>query len=809
MERYICIHGHFYQPPRENPWLEAIELQDSAHPYHDWNERITAQCYAPNAASRILDGEERIQRIVNNYARISFNFGPTLLSWLESKAPAVYGAVLAADRESARRFSGHGSAMAQPYNHMILPLASARDKLTQVRWGMRDFERRFGRLPEGMWLPETAVDVATLEVLAQAGIRFTLLAPSQARRARRIGGRAWRDEHDGAIDPSRAYELRLPSGRRIQIVFYDGPISRAVAFERLLGRGEDLAHRLLGAFSESRPWPQLAHIATDGETYGHHHRHGEMALAYALEYIESNGLARLTNYGEYLERHPPDYQVEIHENSSWSCVHGVERWRADCGCNSGGHPGWRQGWRGPLREAFDWLRDEIAGPFEEAAGRLLLDPWLARDDYIEVVLDRSPSSRRNFLARHATRALDAQEEIEAWKLLELQRHAMLMYTSCGWFFDELSGLETVQVLQYASRALQLAEEALGHSLEEPFLERLDRARSNIAGQEGGRRVYDKLVRPAAADHLKVGGHYGISSLFRKYDDPATVYCYTVTRRDYRSLQAGEARLALGRAEVASRVTGEAREVSFGVLHWGQHNLSGGVREAQGDEAYGAMAEEVSATFSGGELSELVRLFDEHFGISSYSVRSLFKDEQRSILDEILRSSVEEAESAYRQIYEHRVPMLRVLTALGVPLPRAFRAAAEVVLNAYLRTALESAPLDHVRIASLMDQAQLEGVPLDYETLGFALTRTIEVLAAGPLASVEEIDELDAAVKLARALPFEVRLWQAQNRYHEARERHLAQRQEEARRGDEQARAWIARFDELGGRLGFRPTEAAP
>jgi alpha-amylase/alpha-mannosidase (GH57 family) len=351
MERFICIHGHFYQPPRENPWLEAIELQDSAHPYHDWNERITAECYAPNAASRILDGEDRIQSIVNNYSRISFNFGPTLLSWLESKAEGVYRAVLAADRESARLFSGHGSALAQPYNHMILPLASARDKLTQVRWGVRDFEWRFGRVPEGMWLPETAVDLPTLEALARAGIRFTILAPSQARRTRKIGGRAWRDEH-GSVDPSRAYELRLPSGRRIQVLFYDGPISSAVAFERLLRRGDDLAHRLVGAFSDSRPWNQLVHIATDGETYGHHHRHGDMALAYALEYIESRGLARLTNYGEYLERHPPDHQVEIHENSSWSCASRHREMAVRLRLQHRFHPGWNQAWRGPLREAL-------------------------------------------------------------------------------------------------------------------------------------------------------------------------------------------------------------------------------------------------------------------------------------------------------------------------------------------------------------------------------------------------------------------------------------------------------------------------
>src|SRR5512147_3234266 len=330
MDRYICIHAHFYQPPRENPWLEAVEMQDSAYPYHDWNERITAECYAPNAASRILDHEGRIVKITNNYARISFNFGPTLLSWMEQNAHRTYEAILDADAISRETFSGHGSAIAQAYNHMILPLATRRDKHTQVLWGIRDFQHRFQRDPEGMWLPETAVDIETLEVLADLGIKFTILAPHQAKQMRKLrashgpqaqpdgqgkssaagsaeaksgtdGGRAsqWHVVEGAKIDPTRAYVCPLPSGRSINLFFYDGPISRAVAFERLLANGEGFAARLLNGFYENRKWPQLMHIATDGETYGHHHAHGDMALSYALEHIESTKLAKITNYGEY------------------------------------------------------------------------------------------------------------------------------------------------------------------------------------------------------------------------------------------------------------------------------------------------------------------------------------------------------------------------------------------------------------------------------------------------------------------------------------------------------------------------------
>ncbi|HKG22327.1 MAG TPA: DUF3536 domain-containing protein, partial [Blastocatellia bacterium] len=362
MSRHICIHGHFYQPPRENPWLEEVELQDSSFPYHDWNQRITAECYAPNAASRILDKSGRLTDIVNNYSKISFNFGPTLLSWMERHAPAVHRTILDADGESRESFSGHGSALAQVYNHVIMPLASPRDKRTQVVWGIRDFEYRFGRKPEGMWLAETAVDIETLETLAQNGIRFTILAPRQAARVRSPGKR-WRDVSGGRVDPKQPYRYNLPSGKSIDLFFYDGPISQDVAFNNLLASGERFAGRLLRAFTGTHGQNQLVHIATDGETYGHHHRHGDMALAYCIRHIESNNLAKVTVYGEYLEKFPPAQEVEILENTSWSCAHGVERWRQNCGCSTG-REGWTQAWRSPLRQALDWLRDGLEAVYE-------------------------------------------------------------------------------------------------------------------------------------------------------------------------------------------------------------------------------------------------------------------------------------------------------------------------------------------------------------------------------------------------------------------------------------------------------------
>jgi alpha-amylase/alpha-mannosidase (GH57 family) len=765
MERYICVHAHFYQPPRENPWLEAIELQDSAYPYHDWNERITAECYATNAASRILDEEGWIIEMVNNYGNISFNFGPTLLAWMEVHAPDVYQAVLEADQQSKERFSGHGSALAQAYNHMILPLANRRDKYTQIFWGIRDFEKRFGRYPEGMWLPETAVDLECLDILAELGIRFTILAPHQAARVRSLGGDVWEDVSGANIDPTTTYSLSLESGRTIAIFFYDGPISRAVAFEKLLSKGELFAQRLMGGFSDTRSWPQLVHIATDGETYGHHHIHGDMALAYALQYIESNHLANLTNYGEFLERHPPSHKVEIFDNSSWSCVHGVERWQSSCGCNSGGNPEWNQEWRAPLREALDWLRDTLTPIYEERASELLKDPWRARNDYIQLIHDRSTPSLENFFEEQATRDLAPSEKVDALKLLELQRHAMLMYTSCGWFFDELSGIETVQVIQYAGRALQLARELFTSDLEPHFLELLARAKSNIAEHGDGQLIYEKFVKPGALDLEKVSAHYAVSSLFEDYGEEVRVFCYRAEQEDYHIKETGKASLALGRTKLTSEITGESARFCFGVLHWGDHNFSCCVMACKPDAPLEPIVEVISEVFTTADFTETIRLLEEHFGPSIYSLRSLFRDAKRRILDIVLESALADAEASYRQLYEYNTPLLRYVTSLGDPPPDFLHYAAKSFLNLSLRRAFEIEELDLEHIENLLEETRLAGVSIDAATLEMIIRRRIERLGEPLAAGIDDPaipQQLDAVITLMGSLPFKVNTRKVQN-----------------------------------------------
>jgi alpha-amylase/alpha-mannosidase (GH57 family) len=806
MERYVCIHGHFYQPPRENPWLEAIELQDSAYPYHDWNERIAAECYAPNTISRLLDGKGRIFKLPNNYARISFNFGPTLLAWLEAKAPETYHAILAADRLSQKTFSGHGSALGQAYNHLIMPLASRRDKYTQVFWGIRDFEHRFGRFPEGMWLPETAVDLETLEIMAELGVLFTILAPHQASRVRRIGQDEWLEVSDSRIDPTMAYELSLPGGKKINLFFYDGPISRAVAFEDLLERGENLAQRLVGAFSQERDRPQLVHIAADGETYGHHHSHGDMALAYALEYIDSKKLARLTNYGEYLEKYPPTFEVEILENTSWSCGHGVERWWKDCGCNSGRHPGWSQGWRTPLREALDWLRDTLASLYQEKAGPLLQDPWAARNDYIRVILDRAPENMEQFLKQHASRQLSDPEKVTALKLLEAQRHAMLMYTSCGWFFDDLSGLETVQVIQYAGRAIQLAREVFEVEIEADFLERLEQAKSNLPEHQDGRGLYEKFVKPAMVDLLEVGAHYAISLLFEDYAQRDRIFCYLIDQEDHRHAEIGKAKLEVGRIQVASEITCKAADISFAVLHLGDHNLCAGVREFQGDEPYAAMVWEITEAFSWADFLETIRRIGEHFGACFYSIRSLFRDEQRKVLKQLMEPEQEVVRTAYRQIYNQHLSLMHFLTEVGIPMPKAFRVTADYVLNLNLRQALEAAELDLDYIQGLLKEAQALQVELDAADMEFAWRKTLERLAdrfrENP-AELASLKQLEAAASLAEDLPFAVNLWKPQNIYYEILQTRYPEQRKKARKGFQEAQTWVEHFLALGDMLSVR------
>ncbi|KIH78065.1 Glycosyl hydrolase family 57 [Geoalkalibacter ferrihydriticus] len=798
-QRFVCIHGHFYQPPRENPWLEDVELQDSAYPFHDWNDRITTECYQTNAAARILDQQNLIIDIANNYEKTSFNFGPTLLSWLEKHRPETYQAIIDSDLSSRARFGGHGAALAQAYNHMIMPLANLRDKRTQTRWGAHDFEARFGRKPEGMWLPETAVDVETLEILAEEGIAFTILAPHQAKAVRRLGDKEWQRLGDVAIDTRCAYRCNLPSGRSIALFFYNGAVSQEIAFSDLLENGEKFSHRMVGTFSE-RKHAELSHIATDGETYGHHHRYGEMALAYCLRDIEKHQLARITIYAEFLSLHPPSQEVQIFENSSWSCAHGVERWRADCGCRINPERNWQQKWRRPLRAALDWLRDRLALLFEREMRSFNSDPWTVRDTYIEVLLDRNEEHVKNFLQKTCARPLTAEEETRLLRLLEMQRHAMLMYTSCGWFFDEVSGIETVQILAYASRAIQLAEESCDAKLEAEFLEWLERVPSNIEKYRHGAQIYRLLVLPTRLDLRRVAAHHAIASEFEGNHRTHQIYSYEAHNLTYNQLRAGRILLATGHTRVRSHITWNQADFSFAVLHFGDHNLNAGVHEFKSKDAFTAMQRELQTAFERSNLAEVIRLMDRHFAPSTYSLLHLFKDEQRKVLNLILQKPLEEINQTYQAIYDNQFALLRFLRDIGAPAPQALVAPAECVVSARLHRLFSSPDVDPCALKAIVNEAERLTLALDDETLGFAagrqISRQMDKLAHAPrnLAFLITINE---TLELLNQLPISLDLWRAQNGYYAICNQLCPSIQKSLLAGESGLTEWFEQFRKLG------------
>jgi alpha-amylase/alpha-mannosidase (GH57 family) len=793
-QKYICIHGHFYQPPRENAWLEIIEIQDSAHPYHDWNERVSAECYAPNAASRILDKPDGvIKNITNNYERISFNFGPTLLSWMEHNDKETYNAILEGDQLSMNRFGGHGSALAQVFNHMILPLANRRDKETQVIWGIRDFEYRFKRKPEGMWLAETAVDTESLEVLAEQGILFTVLAPRQAHAVRRVGEEHWHH----SVNTRQAYWCNLPSGKRIALFFYDGDISQGVAFNGLLFDGKRFAEKLMEGFDESNDSPQLVHIATDGESYGHHHRKGDMALAFCLEHIDQQPDVNLTNYAQFLAMFPPDHEVQINENSSWSCVHGVERWRSNCGCNSG-KPGYTQTWRGPLRESLDWLRDSLIEIFETEGQKLFADPWAARNEYIRVILKRNDVNLRSFLDEYAVIDVEVNK---ALRLLEMQRHAMLMYTSCGWFFDELSGIETVQVIQYACRAVQLSKQLTDRVLEGEFLNRLKMAPSNEPAYKDGAGVYKKLVLPSKTNLSRVGMHYAVSSIFEEEPENLPLFNYQATNEFFVKKEAGEQKLVIGITKVRSLVTRSEKRFAFAVIYLGKHDLIGNLSLNIELDKFSGMQFRMIDAFEDGRLGDVITIMQTYFGPEKYSIWYLFKEQKREILDRIAHQGLHDLETSLRRTYNRDYPLVNALSNNDIPIPNAYKTTFEYILNADL---IKCFGPDRINIKSLERVAaemkrwslRIEDPKSVERNAGESIYHELRRIAA-ERENVKRIQRLNRLFPILENFKLEPEFYRSQNLYFEiSLENH-------DRQPGEISEEWIEQFLILGDNLGVK------
>ncbi|MDR1993480.1 MAG: DUF3536 domain-containing protein [Nitrososphaerota archaeon] len=804
----ICIHGHFYQPPRENPWLEDVEYQDSAQPYHDWNDRITAECYAPNAVSRVMDSEWRIIGLINNYSRISFNFGPTLLYWMVKHKPQVYQSILDADKESMTNFSGHGSAIAQIYNHMIMPLANRRDKETQVKWAICDFELRFGRFPEGMWLPETAVDIESLEVLAEHSINFTILSPHQASKIRKIGEENWLDVSNSKIDPRYPYLCRLPSGKSITLFFFDKQAATDISFGHLLENGEAFANRLIDALTTKTNEPLIESVASDGELYGHHHPHGDMTLAYCIYHIVSTETAKLTNYGEFLEKHPPLYEVQIIENTSWSCSHGVERWRNDCGDNMG-KAGWHQTWRKPLRAAMDWLRDTLIPHFEQDAAQYLTNPWSSRNDYITIVLNRSRENIEAFLTTHSKRLLTETEKRRVIKLLEMQRHTMLMYTSCGWFFDEISGIETVQVMMYAARVMQLADELFALNLEAKYIQILEDAPSNISEFGNGAKIYGLFVKPSVVDFAKISAQNTMRELFTETIVASGISkmadsCFSIQMENVTTRDDGKFRLNLNRSTVFSSTTLDEQTFDCAAIWLGDHNVTCGVQSGLSTKQFFSLSEQLIEFFEKGQINEIIVALSKEFG-QNYSLKDLFRDDQRRILDYIVASGSKKAKELNDIIYHDNSALLRFMKEIRILPPKPLQLAAEVVLNMDIEQMLSAQTLDLEKLEKLIDDSKNLAVTFDSQLLSFQASKTIteefNKLANTPQ-NLKTLTNIILLIQIIHKLPLQLELWQSQNiAYKIAQNQYQTLKTKE----DPTAQAWIAAFTTLCELIGIRLT----
>jgi len=769
---YLTIHGHFYQPPRENPWLEAIEVQPSAYPCRDWNERVSLECYTPNASAKIVTHDNRIMDIVNNYSYISFNFGPTLLSWLEKFSPYSYSRIIQADIDSVSAHNGHGNAIAQVYNHIIMPLANKNDKYTQVLWGIRDFQKRFGRNPEGMWLAETACDDETLEVLVKCGIKFTILSPFQAKRVRRIGSNDWQDAGWGNIDPARAYRYYLKSDRskHIDLFFYDGAISKSAAFDNLLTDGNKFIERLKEGISAQRDYNQLVNIATDGESYGHHTKFGDMALAYVLKARAKDEGFIMTNYANYLELEPPVFEADIKDVSSWSCSHGVSRWADNCGCSTGAAPGWNQKWRRPLRDALDYLRDELIKIFEEHGSKYFKDIWKARNDYIDVILDRNKSSVKAFLTKHQKYRLNSEETVEALKLMEIQRQALLMYTSCGWFFAEISGIETVQIMKYALRAMELARSFSDKDLETNFKEILSKAESNIRGFGTGKDVFERFVKPSSVSVQQIAALWAASSNFSHFGEKSSIYCYNIKNHYYKHVSKGASSLAAGRIEIQSAVTLEKFDLLFASLHFPEGDFHCAVKNYDESENFQDLVKKLADTYLNQPVTETIRLLDIIFGSRYCTLKDLPAEDRKNIIMHSLQDKFEKFSNTYRNIYTEGKSSVQQLINLGIEIPEAYKLAARYTLSQdFNELIVNAAGIDEqtiLKASDIINEAAVLKIQINKESADKIFSEEIKktIYSFVKDFSMNRLNKIIKMFEYASRLQLKVDITEAQNLY---------------------------------------------
>lgn len=777
----LIVHGHFYQPPRENPWTGEVDREESAHPFPNWNERIHAECYRANSVARVLDRFGRLERLVNNYGGLSFNVGPTLASWMARTHPGDLARIVEADRRSVAARGGHGNAIAQVYSHAILPLCNPRDRRTQVRWGIADFRFRFGRDPEAIWLAECAVDAASLETLIEAGMRWAVLAPEQAARVRTLAGAgtgsgagagSWQDVTGGRVDPSRPYRWfhRDGSKRSIALFFYDGPVARAIAFEGALASSQLLVDRFVRAAQGAG---RLVHVATDGESYGHHFHFGDRCLAYALATEAPARGFRVTNYGEFLDHNPPESEVEVALGddglgSSWSCSHGIGRWSRDCGCSTGSREGWTQTWRSPLRAALDLLRDEAARLFDEHGRDFFPDPWEARDLYVERLLDPG-ADPEVFLERAGAPDLPEAARVRALTLLEAQNAAIRMYTSCGWFFADVSGIETLVVLRYAARLMDDLK-ALGLPVPETeFVDVLAEARSNVTGIGSGADVFRKLVAPSRAGAAGIASHISIERLVEGFEDAGEIagYRYAVTGGGRR--QEGRLHVATGRVKLASVATGRRWDLATAAVHLGGVDFYCALRPYPGEKGFRRACEAVEKAFTDASLPRALRTVHEEFGPDEAGLDQVLPSGRARIVSILFGDLVDQLSRQYERLFDDNRRIVELFRKGGLALPTVLRTAAEFTLArrfeaAFLEQEEARDPDRYGRAVEMARAAERYGFALDTSRVRELLEARIlgDTRAAVAAPSRDTAGAAAASVALASLLGVPVDLERAQD-----------------------------------------------
>ncbi len=749
-KRYLIIHGHFYQPPRENPWTERIDRQESAAPYHDWNERIAAECYHPNARSRRLDGYGRILKLVNNYEHISFNFGPTLLEWIEKHHPALHQQILEADVISAGRNGGHGNAIAQVYNHIIMPLASRRDQETQIRWGVHDFRRRFGREPEGIWLAETAINEVTLEMLIDFGFRFIILSPHQAGRVREISGKEWLDVSSGNIMtgmPYRCFGARKKRGRKrfIDIFFYDAQLSTEVSFNHLCRSGDVFADAIASAYE--RTGGDLVTIATDGEIYGHHEPFADMALAYLIDKAAGERGIELTNFPAYLDTHQPTFEVQIkqghkQQGTAWSCPHGVGRWQKNCGCSTDAPGGWNQEWRSPLRKGLDGLRDEIGARFEKEGAAILADPWKARNDYIELIDHRSSETAAAFVRDRASGELDDPAIARGVSLLEAQRNAMLMYTSCGWFFNDISGIETIQLMKYAARAAELAGNGDREKLESIILTELEKAESNIKMHGTGADLYRQEKKYSAVSDGFLAGQYVLTTHLDCPEATPDHFGYEFDIIENGGIEFDDESIRTGLFRMTSPFSMRSGLFGYALILGAPSRVVCMVREGISHEEYCSLRSRLDNLPEESDRTDIIRKFTELFGGHIFAMRDLFPEDREKILARLAARQVDGLEERLEQLYLEDRDMLRLFSETHLTAPPVISVPAETVLSRRLERELANwerklDPAGLKGVKAILSEADFYGVSLDRTEVSRMFTELLTEALGGLRDGIDE------------------------------------------------------------------------